>query len=271
MPGVSDLYVQARRALLDALDALDPHRDAVVLVGSQAIYLYTGDTDVPIATETKDSDIALDPSLIEDDPLLEDVMTQANFHRNLASGQPGEWLTSDGVPVDLLVPASLVAPAGSRGARIPPHSKHSSRKVEGLEAAVVDHHPMVVRALEAEDQRCHEINVASPASLLVAKAFKLFERVNNRSRVLDKDAHDLYRLARATETSAVIDGYQRLFEDRRSELVARQSLDYLRELFATPDSIGSMMAGRTEQGVGDPETVSAAVSVLITDLLTGLE
>lgn len=71
MPGVSDLYVQARRALLDALDALDPHRDAVVLVGSQAIYLYTGDTDVPIATQTKDSDIALDPSLIEDDPLLE--------------------------------------------------------------------------------------------------------------------------------------------------------------------------------------------------------
>jgi len=46
MPGVPDpLYVRARAALLDAVEALGAHRDAIVLVGAQAIYLHTGDAD----------------------------------------------------------------------------------------------------------------------------------------------------------------------------------------------------------------------------------
>ena len=41
MPGEPDpLYVRARRALLDAADALEAHLDAVVLVGAQAVYLH---------------------------------------------------------------------------------------------------------------------------------------------------------------------------------------------------------------------------------------
>jgi hypothetical protein len=38
------LYVRARRVLLDALDALDalaPFRDAVILIGAQATYLHS--------------------------------------------------------------------------------------------------------------------------------------------------------------------------------------------------------------------------------------
>jgi hypothetical protein len=34
-------YVAARRVLLDALTALAPHGDAVILAGAQAIYLHT--------------------------------------------------------------------------------------------------------------------------------------------------------------------------------------------------------------------------------------
>lgn len=38
MSGEPDpLYVRARAALLDTLDALEPHLDALVLVGAQAI------------------------------------------------------------------------------------------------------------------------------------------------------------------------------------------------------------------------------------------
>ena len=33
-------YVHARRALLDALEALEPHLGAVVLVGAQAVYVH---------------------------------------------------------------------------------------------------------------------------------------------------------------------------------------------------------------------------------------
>ena len=34
-------YIEARRALLDALTALQPHVDAFVLIGAQAVYLRT--------------------------------------------------------------------------------------------------------------------------------------------------------------------------------------------------------------------------------------
>jgi hypothetical protein len=58
---VDELYVIARRVLLDALDALDEHRDATILVGAQAIYLQTGDADLGVAEYTTDVDLAFDP------------------------------------------------------------------------------------------------------------------------------------------------------------------------------------------------------------------
>ncbi len=56
MPGVPDpLYVQARRVLLDATDALAEQLDAIVLVGAQAIYLHTGDADLAVDLMVPDS------------------------------------------------------------------------------------------------------------------------------------------------------------------------------------------------------------------------
>jgi len=126
----SRITIAARHALLDALVALRLHRDALVLVGSQAIYLYTGDADVPIATTTKDSDIVVLPQMLGDYPLLDDAMEQAGFHRDL-QGLQGQWLDRDGIPVELLVPAAL-EPSGKRGARIPPHDNRSGLRGSGL-------------------------------------------------------------------------------------------------------------------------------------------
>jgi hypothetical protein len=43
VPGAPDpLYILARAALLDALEALGAQREAAILVGAQAIYLHTG-------------------------------------------------------------------------------------------------------------------------------------------------------------------------------------------------------------------------------------
>lgn len=62
MPGEPDqLYIEARRALLDALEALKPHLDSLIVVGAQAIYLHAGEADVAVATYTKDGDVAIDP------------------------------------------------------------------------------------------------------------------------------------------------------------------------------------------------------------------
>jgi integrase len=54
--------------LLDALEALDELRNAVVLVGAQAIYLHTGDAKFAIAPYTTDGDVAIDPSRLADLP-----------------------------------------------------------------------------------------------------------------------------------------------------------------------------------------------------------
>ena len=59
--GDADLLVAARSALLDALKALVEQRDALILIGAQAIYLHTGDAPVALAERTKDSDLAVDP------------------------------------------------------------------------------------------------------------------------------------------------------------------------------------------------------------------
>jgi len=59
--------------------------------------------------------------------------------------------------------------------------------------------------------------------------------------------------------------------DPRSAAVAGRALAYLEDLFARPDSLGSMMAGRAEQGAGDLELVAASVSALVENLLTDVE
>jgi len=73
------LYVRARAALLDAADALDDHIDALVLVGAQAIYLHTGDTDLAVAEYTTDADFTVSPTDLADAPLLGDLLTAKGF------------------------------------------------------------------------------------------------------------------------------------------------------------------------------------------------
>ncbi len=70
MPGALDpLYVAARRVLLDALDALREHLDAIVLVGAQAVYVHAGEADLSVAPFTTDSDLAIDPRHLSPQPL----------------------------------------------------------------------------------------------------------------------------------------------------------------------------------------------------------
>jgi Nucleotidyltransferase len=270
-PGDADLLTAARSALLDALQALQPHLHAVIVIGAQAIYLHTGAAQVALAETTKDSDLALDTRALLDIPLLEDAMLQAGFRLDPDSPQPGSWLNREGIPVDLMVPESLAGTASRRGARIPPHSKHAARRANGLEAAIVDHTPMRVAALDPNDPRTCTVNVASPAALLVAKLHKIAERAETPDRLLDKDAHDLYRLLVAIPTNELATALQRLRDDALAGETTRHALGFLHTLFADgPEALGSMMAGRAEQGIGDPLVVSTSAATLAADLFATL-
>jgi hypothetical protein len=268
--GGSDLLVQSRSALLDALTALDEHRDAIVVIGAQAIYLRTSSAPVALAEVTKDSDLAVDPRELSDEPLLEDAMTRAGFYPNPVTDNPGAWLNRAGIPVDLMVPETLAGGGKqTRGGRIPPHSKRATRRARGLDATLVDNSPLEITALDLNDARHYTVKVAGTAALLIAKLYKIAERVDTPGRLNDKDAHDIYRILIGAETGDLAEAFERLRAEPVSSAETEQALQDLETLFAAgPAALGSAMAGRAEQGIGEPETVAAQAAVLAEDLLT---
>ena len=178
-PGeTDDLFVRSRAALLDAVEALHEHRKSVIVIGAQAVYLRTAATQVAIAETTKDSDLALDLRSLNDDPRIEAAMTDAGFKRDPDKQQPGACLSEDQIPVDLMVPERLAGSGGkqSRGARIPPHHKHATRRAKVLEAVLIDNSSLEITSLDPADIRRYEVLVAGPAARIIAKLHKIGER-----------------------------------------------------------------------------------------------
>jgi hypothetical protein len=99
MSGAPDRqYVVARSVLLDALDALGAQRQAVILVGAQAVYLHTGAVELAVAAFTTDADLTLDPALLQPVPEIEAAMTAAGFFRGNRVGRGSCRATSTARP-----------------------------------------------------------------------------------------------------------------------------------------------------------------------------
>lgn len=267
MDGEMDpLYIQARTALLDALIALEAHRDSIVLIGAQAIYLRTGQADLAVTPYTTDGDLAIYPDTLEDDPLLEDAMRAAGFAPDT---QPGQWVRLGELRVDLLVPETLVSEEGSRGARIPPHDKRAARKVLGIEGCIVDNDQMVIASLDPADARSVEALVAGPGGLLVAKLFKLAERIGT-NRMQPKDALDIFRLLRAIETSELHSRLEVVMSSDMSAEIGVRALRELGSLFGEEEAAGTQMVGESLRLVENPASVKASCAALARDLLEEL-
>ena len=163
-----------------------------------------------VAPYTTDGDLTIDPSILGDDPELESTMEAAGFTLKTQPGghiEPGIWIVEVSVsgkpevmPVDLIVPEGAASSSGRRGARLGPHGKRAARQIPGLEAVLVDHSPMVIASLNPADTRSLEVEVAGVAALLVAKAHKLHDRLDQGKthRVDDKDASDIVRIMQTT-------------------------------------------------------------------------
>lgn len=275
MSGEPDsLYTAARQALLDALEAISDHLDAVVLVGAQAVYIHTGAGEIAVAPFTTDADLAIDPSRLQAEPLLEELLSGAGFNRSPNPGQWGKQLLVDGVSrlveVDLLVPESMGNAPGRRGARIPPHHNAAARQVVGLEATLVDHDPRTIRSLADDDDRKFDVLVAGPSALLVAKIFKIGDRVGG-GRSKDKDALDVVRLLQAVETRDLARRFGTLRSDPRCRDVTEAALERLPELFGRRQSTGSLMAARAASVLQPGDEIAASAAVLTSDLLAALK
>lgn len=274
---MDELYVLARRVLLDALEALGPQREAAILVGAQAVYLRVGEAGFAVAPFTTDGDLVIDPARLSEIPPLEQVLMAAGF-RPKTDDSVGIWVTRRmttnqtviDVALDLLVPASLSPSAGRRAARLPGHDTRAARIVRGLEGAVVDADVIRLAALAPNDGRLFDVRVAGPAALLVSKIHKIAER-QGRPRQSDKDALDALRLLRGTSTQELAARYARLLDDDRSREAATAALALFRDQFAQRAGIGVQMAVRALGGLAVAEEIAGACELLAGDLLAALK
>ncbi len=262
------VYVRARRGLLDALQALGPHRKAVVLVGAQAVYLHVGEAQEALSLFTIDADLLLNPAELPDEPPLQAALSKAGFHRK---GQPGLWFTPDGIEVDLLVPASL-AGSGRRGVDLGPHHERTAAmRAVGLEAALEDNAPWPIIALDAGDRRSFVIAVAGPTALSIAKLHKIGERIDGPpDRLKNKDASDLFLLLRTTETAVLAATWERLRQEPATAATAETALRYLREHFTSEAGAGIALLRSAVAGIEDEDTVAQSCIALAEDLLDAL-
>lgn len=266
-------YVEARRVLLDALDALRPHLDAVVLVGAQAVYLRTAGRIERYQPFTTDADVVLDPTLLGPIPPLGEVMLAGGF---VLTDEPGIWearFMRPGfdveivVPVDLIVPEELAPKAGRRAARLPgQHGKTSARKSPGLAGAVVDNGPLELVSLESCDTRRISVNVAGYGGLLVAKLHKLGDRLAMPRRLHAKDAGDVYRLFDAIDPDEMATILRTLLQDPRSTATSSKALVYLDQLFITQAGVGVRLAVDALRGLLPESTVSASMTAYASEL-----
>lgn len=270
---MNTLYAVARSVLLDALEALNEQRDALVLVGAQAIYLHTGDADIAVPAFTTDGDLVIEPSRLRDEPRLVEAMERAQF----APGrQPGSWVATREVdsvlttiPVDLLVPEA-VAGGGRRAARLGNHGDRTGRRARGLEGALVDYDIRTLRAMAPDDPRAFDIRVAGPSALLVAKVHKISDRNQEpqAKRLGDKDGLDVLRLLRGVESRLLADGLIRLRQESVSATVTGEAIALLADLFGSADAVGTRMAIRATERLEDPRVIAESCTALTRELLS---
>lgn len=266
-------YVDARRVLLDALEALAPQRESFVLVGAQAIYARTGEVAGTGILMTTDSDLALDADLLSDDPELTTSLRKAGF---LPDAQPGSWVGSRGIKVDVMVvphQSNRMGAKNARAADLPPHGRQLARITPGLEPALVDNSPLEIAALDPDDDRIFSLRVAGPAALLAAKLVKVRERdhalrAGGRDRLKSKDVLDCYRLLMAFETEALCAGFASHAAMPEALATAQSALDYLREQHRMRRQ--PMIRRLLRQALPDDEVAWASFDALVDELLEAL-
>ncbi len=199
-------------------------------------------------------------------PLLAALLTDRAF---TTREHPGGWLSPDGIYVDLMVPEAIAGP-GTCGARLGVHGKRVARRAKGLEATLVDRQQMTIEALDPTDTRSVTMLVAGTAALLVAKVHKIAERTRDDDRVRDKDALDVLRILQAATTAELTQSFDRLREHDLSAAVTVEAIGQFTPLFGRSDAVGVEMAIRAAGPDADPDTITASMTALISDLLAEL-
>ena len=265
-------YVAARTVLLDALEALKEHRKNIILIGAQAVYVWSGEGDFNVATMTTDADLALNADQFYPDPEVAATLRLHGFQRkkdkdgNLA--QPGQWENPQGIALDLMI-SEHHAGTGSRAAKLPPHEKHFARRGRGLAPALVDYKIEEISAMAVGDSRSITVAVAGPAALIVAKCIKLKERLEavsngGNDRLKPKDALDIHRLLTDVDLDTLARGFINHKDQEDAKLESQEALEFLETQSRNPsDQLPAMVSLAAE----DDEGIQAEFFIVLVNQL----
>jgi len=231
-----DELAEARAVLLRGLRALGAQRQALTLVGAQAVYEHTRHLQNVQPTLTTDGDTCLTPGSVDPSVDIGEAMLEAGFTPH--PDRPGIWgIDVDGrrVAFDILVPEALAGPA-RRGAQVPGQSKRYIGRAAGLELAVIDRSTHIVEPLDGVGT-AEDVYVAGPGALMCAKAYKLMERISERDRggrdrIKPKDAGDVWRLMAASDPAKVFAVFAGAERDAATGEAIALGRRYLTDLFA---------------------------------------
>jgi len=271
--GANSTDVVVRRALMGALETLQPHLDSLILVGAQAVYLNSNHIELPLAPATSDADIAFDTRSLEVSPEIGELLREAGYSPNETARNPGHWINAEGVPLDLFQPRILSSRgAKSRSANLGPHGQDLLRIIDGLNSALVDNSVLTINSFETQDIRSFEIKVAGPAALIIAKTAKISDRLRGSDqRLISKDAHDIYRLLLATQTVTLSQLFQELLSNPISSAEAKAALNAFAQLFAkSQDASGNKLVADAAKGVDNADLLKASAWALASDLVDQL-
>lgn len=211
----------SRRLLIDTIRHLEPFKESLTVIGAHGVFARVQDV-IPemVMPSTNDADLAVNPAFVAPQPVIITLMAEAglepaNPDRPGIYGYKSEAGTNqvERTTIDLIVPEAY-AGAGRRAARIT-GQKNAASKAEGIELALHDRSPMTISTLPGDpDPQSVEIMVAGPAALLVAKAYKVRDRIkqyNDRPhRLRQKDSVDMGLLMIASDPTKVAETMQRI-------------------------------------------------------------
>jgi hypothetical protein len=271
--GANSTDVVARRALMGALETLQPHLDSLILVGAQAVYLNSNHIELPLAPTTSDADIAFDTRSLEVSPEIGKLLRAAGYSPNAMAANPGHWINIEEVPLDLFQPRILSNRSSkSRGADLGPHGRDVVRIIDGLDSALIDNSVLTISSFEAEDLRSYKMKVAGPAALIIAKTAKIGDRLlGSDERLVSKDAYDVYRLLLATHTELLGQLFQKLLSNPISASESQIGLTAFTQLFAkSQDAPGNRLVAEAAKGIEDADLLMASSWALASDLVETL-
>lgn len=231
-------YAIARSTLIEALRALAPlSPEGFILVGAHAVYLRAPEIIASIAPFTLDGDLVADPRKIGRARLIRDRLEGAGFElRGRAPGLYSDTAApSDeqyAARVDILVPSGVAHLWEAEGYSA--RDASATMALPGLEVTLVDHSPMLLAPIGVRrNTEPVTVEVAGIVALLVAKAWKIWERHEQGEeafREVGKDVTDVYRLLRASRADELQATLRNLSHDARVASIARDGATHLRSL-----------------------------------------